>query len=159
MRASEFEVVFVFIAAFLAGCFAILPALVLETVVALFQPDVLQSVFLNALTEELLKLLAFFAILFVCNDLSKEETVFTAALIGFGFGFSENILFSVLVPASSALEFISFRIVAPLPMHVISTALVGFGFSQSKKNPLNLILFFALAVALHFAFNSFFLFF
>jgi hypothetical protein len=157
MRASEFEFAFACIAGFLAGSFMVVAAIGAESAIMLFVAEAMPALFLNALAEELLKFLALFAIVYVCNSFSGEETIAIAGIVGFGFGFSENTLFSALVPAAKAVEFVSMRTIAPLPMHVMATAIAGFGLAKGKNNPKWIIAMFALAVLFHFCYNLFFM--
>jgi RsiW-degrading membrane proteinase PrsW (M82 family) len=156
MKASEFEFIFACIAGFLGGSFLVIVAIGAESAIMLFVTESLPALFLNALTEELLKFLALFAIVYVCNSFSREETLTIAGLIGFGFGFSENTLISAFVPATKAIEFISIRTIAPLPMHIIASAIAGFGLVKGKDDPKWIIIMFALAVLFHFCYNLFF---
>ncbi len=157
MKASEFGLGFAGMAAFLAGSFAILPSIAIETVLALFVVEAMPLLFLNAMAEEFVKFFGIFAIIYASDKFNTEETVFIAGILGFGFGFSENALFMALAPSQKALEFLSFRTIAPLPMHVITAAALGLGIAKGRNRLRWILLMFLIAVIIHFAFNTFFI--
>lgn len=94
------------------------------------------------------------------KDPEPHDGYVYGAAVGLGFAFSENLLYVgtayVLAGEEAALMVAVFRGVATVCLHGAATALTGYAVWRLKYgwNPLPLLLYFPLAVALHAAYNA-----
>lgn len=150
----EFRTVFASLSAVMLGTFLVVFALIFENAFFLAVSETLPLMVLSAIAEEALKFAALFALFFFLGSPNRYECAFLGAALGFGYGMSENIIFTnILMQFLSEFPLVALRSFSTLPMHIISAGILGFAVFKSRDGSMFVPLGFLAAVSIHICFN------